>query len=161
MTCSCLWMPMLKLNVNADELFLLLSHLRSLHSLLPPRHAQASDGGSTASTSAAVVPRKSVDAFPASGLPPLTNGGGSLSPAPCTNANGPALPPPSLPPPLQVSLFVLVVVLVTLTETDRQTRLLVSFRLCFTCLLAFMMMQSHNNLFIDDIHTPIMLFPCN
>jgi hypothetical protein len=87
---------------------------------------QASDGGSTtASTSGAVVPRKSVDTFPPSGVPLLSNGpmglGGSLSPVPCPPANsGPAppapspapaaLPPPSLPPPystapLQVRYF--------------------------------------------------------
>lgn len=77
--------------------------------------AQASDGGSTtASTSGAVVPRKSLDSFPTSGVPLLNNGqmglGGSLSPVPCLPSNsGPAppapspapaaLPPPSLPPP--------------------------------------------------------------
>lgn len=69
---------------------------------------QASDGGSTtASTSGAVVPRKSLDTFPTSGVPPLSNGqlglGGSLSPVPCPPSNSaPAqatLPPPSLPPP--------------------------------------------------------------
>lgn len=88
--------------------------------------AQASDGGSTtASTSGAVVPRKSVDNFPTSGVPPLSNGsmglGGSLSPVPSNTGPGgtptpspasAALPPPSLPPPytttpLQVRLFFL------------------------------------------------------
>ena len=76
-------------------------------------NVQASDGGSTtASTSGAVAPRKSVDTFPTSGVPILSNGqmglGGSLSPVPPTNsgtappAPSPApaaLPPPSLPPP--------------------------------------------------------------
>lgn len=66
---------------------------------------QASDGSTTASTSGAVVPRKSVDSFPSSGVP-LNNGsigiGDSLSPVPPNT--GPslapaALPPPSLPPP--------------------------------------------------------------
>ena len=77
---------------------------------------QASDGGSTtASTSGAVAPRKSVDTFPSSGVPLLNNGqmglGGSLSlsPVTCPPNSGPAppapspapaaLPPPSLPPP--------------------------------------------------------------
>lgn len=89
---------------------------------------QASDEGSTtASTSGALVPRKSVDTFPPSGVPLLNNGpmglggGLSLSPVPCPPTNsGPAppapspapaaLPPPSLPPPystapLQVRYF--------------------------------------------------------
>lgn len=86
---------------------------------------QASDGGSTtASTSAAVVPRKPVDTFPTTGLP-LSNGplglGGSLSPVPCPPSNsGPApapspapaaLPPPSLPyaTPLQVRHIILTI----------------------------------------------------
>lgn len=77
--------------------------------------AQASDGGSTtASTSGAVVPRKSHDTYPTSGVPLLNNGSmslrGSLSPVPCNNSSAPApspapaaLPPPSLPPPYSTS----------------------------------------------------------
>lgn len=78
-------------------------------------YAQASDGGSTttASTSAAVVPRKPVDTFPSSGVP-LNNGqplgiSGSLSPSSGPSPAPAALPPPSLPytnpSPLQVRLI--------------------------------------------------------
>jgi hypothetical protein len=81
--------------------------------LLCVKNTQISDGGSTtASTSGAVAPRKSLETFPSSGVPLLTNSpmglGGSLSPVPCPPSDsGPApptpsqdaLPPPSLPPP--------------------------------------------------------------